>query len=122
MNGGKATGGIVAGARSAYVPGSFGVPAVRKVLFSVLVRDHEKRASVWECCMEGDPKSMDELEHKGVPGTGVEIEYELAARPYIKRGVHVGDVRFLRITSVRFDERNAVDIGSVEIPVEAANA
>lgn len=122
MNVGRATGGIVRAASSAYTPGAFGVAPVRKVLFSVLIRDQLKRPSVWECAIESDPATLDDIERRACrPGTGVEIEFELAARPYIKRGVRVGDVKFLRVRSVKFDGCEPVDIGAPDV-LEAANA
>jgi hypothetical protein len=102
MNTGTVTGGVIKGAVSAYTPGTMGTGHQRRVVFTIIVRDGLGREGVWNCEAEGDDATLDQIEAEAQPGRGVRLEYELATRPYEKRGVHVGEVRFLRVRHAEF--------------------
>lgn len=102
MNTGTVTGGIVKAACSAYTPSTAQCPSVRRVQFSIAVSDSHRGRHVWNCEIEGDPVKLDLIEAEAQPGRGVKVDFELAARPFMKAGVQTGEVRFLRATHVEF--------------------
>lgn len=102
MNAGTLTGGVVREAVSAYTPSTAEAPSVRRVIFAVAVRDRHGHESVWTVEVEGDPARLDLIEEEARPGRGVRLCYELATRPFLKHGVHTGEVRFLRADTVEF--------------------
>lgn len=107
MNSGKVTGGVMKSAVSAYTPPAFGVASVRRVVFPIVVRDSQGQEAHWNCEAEGDPVTLDLIENQAQPGRGIELEYELATRPFMKHGVHTGEVRFLRVIKAEFPPRHA---------------
>lgn len=102
MNAGTLTGGVVREAVSAYTPSTSASASQRRVIFAVAVRDRHGHESVWTVEVEGDPSRLDLIEAEARPGRGVMLEYELATRPFLKHGVHTGEVRFLRAERVEF--------------------
>ena len=99
MNHGTVTGGIVKEAVNAYTATT---PRIRRALFSIAIRDSHHQSSVWNCEAEGDDARLDFIVSQATPGRGVKIEYELATRPFIKNGVHTGEIRFLRVMKAEF--------------------
>jgi len=106
MNKGTVTGGVVKAAVSAYTPASAERAAQRRVLFSIAAADSHGQRSFWNCEAEGDPALLDYLEGQAVPGRGIKLDYELATRPFIQRGIHKGEVRFLRVIRAEFQDRH----------------
>jgi hypothetical protein len=102
MNHGTVTGGVVKEAASAYTAT---LPRIRRVLFSIAIRDSHHQSSVWNCEAEGDDVMLDLIESQAQPGRGVKLEYELATRPFMKSGVHTGEIRYLRVMRCEFPER-----------------
>jgi hypothetical protein len=100
MNEGRLRGGVVKGAVSAYSP-----TGQRRVLFSVATRDSRHASSLWNCEVEADPTTLDRIEAAAIPGAGIDLRYELATRPFIKNGVHTGEIRFLRVLEADFPPR-----------------
>jgi hypothetical protein len=100
MNDGKVTGGIVKECADAWTPAG-----VRRVLFTVLLRDSRGQTSLWKCEAEGADEWLDSLVQEGEVGRGVTLGYELAGRPFTKGDVQVGECRFLRVHEVEFQKR-----------------
>lgn len=92
INRGTVTGGVVKAAAPAYT-----AAMVKKVLFTIAVRDSRGGDSFWNCEAEESPELMDYLEREAEPGRGIRVDFELCTRPYVKNGVHKGDTRFLRV-------------------------
>lgn len=107
MNQGTVTGGVVKAAVSAYTPGGYGVPSVRRVVFMIATTDSQHQKAFWNCEAEGDPVTLDLIEAQAQPGKGIKLDYELATRPFMKKGVHAGEIRFLRVIKAEFPERHA---------------
>lgn len=119
MNHGTVTGGVVKAAVSAYTPGSYGVASVRRVVFMIATTDSHHQKAFWNCEAEGDPVTLDLIEAQAQPGRGIKVDYELATRPYIKRGVHAGEIRFLRVIKAEFDTRGRKTEDGEQEPVPA---
>lgn len=97
MNSGTVTGGVVKAATSAYTSGG-----LRRVQFPIAVKDSHGQRAFWNCEAEGDPVWLDLVESAAQPGRGIKLDYELATRPFLKHGVHAGEVRFLRVIKAEF--------------------
>lgn len=110
MNQGTVTAGVVKAAESAYTAT---VPRVRRVQFTIAVTDSRGQRAFWNCEAEGDPHHLDFIEGQAQPGRGVKIDYELATRPFMKSGVHVGEVRFLRVLNIEFGAKGAEAVEDV---------
>lgn len=110
MNKGTITGGVIHGAENAYTAPTKEVPSMRRVLFKIAARDHLKADSVWNCEAEDNDELLDFLVREAQPGTGIKLDYELAARPFYKHGIHTGESRFLRVF--------AAEIKGVRVPAE----
>jgi len=108
MSHGIVIGGVTQEGRTAYTVATAEAPSMRRVLFSIAVRDSQKIVSHWNCVADNpDHKVLDEIEAGARPGRGVRLEYELCARPFEKRGVKVAESRFLRVVDVKFLDRHA---------------
>lgn len=105
MNQGTVTAGVVKAAVSAYTAPTAQSASVRRVQFAVAVTDSRGQRALWNCEAEGDPDLLDFIEGQAQPGRGVKLDYELATRPYMRAGVHVGEVRFLRVLKAEFSTR-----------------
>lgn len=101
MNHGVIIGGVTQGAENAYT-----AQGVRHVQFSIVARDSRGEESYWKCDADAagrlQPEVLDVLLARAVPGAGIRVHYELASRPFVKNGVHLSDVKFLRVTGVAF--------------------
>jgi hypothetical protein len=111
MNSGTLTGGIVKTAENVYTP-----HGLRRVVFPITALDSSGCRTIWHCEAEGtmghhlgqtDEEWLDWLLTHAQPGAGIRLEYELASRAFMKRGVHVGEIRFLRVLRAEFPTRPA---------------
>ncbi|MDQ5977455.1 MAG: hypothetical protein QG602_427 [Verrucomicrobiota bacterium] len=103
MNRGTITGGVVTQAASAYTAPTFAAPSVRRVVFKIATRDSRGGSAFWNCEAESPAQLLDFLETRAEPGQGIKVEYELAARPFYKRGVLAGEARFLRVLAAEIE-------------------
>lgn len=120
MNHGTVTGGVVKQGESAYTPPTAERASVRRVVFTIVVADSKGQRAFWNCEAEGDPATLDWIEAQTTPGRGIRLDYELATRPYIVRGVHKGEVRFLRVIKAEFMDRRPAVAEPAEEPAEVA--
>lgn len=116
MNQGTVTGGVVEAATSAYTPATKDTASQRKVVFAIMVSDSHHGKHLWKCEAEGAPDFLDDIEREAVPGRGIKLEFELAARPFMQHGIRKGESRFLRVIRAEF----AVKKEAAPEPVEAA--
>jgi hypothetical protein len=99
------TGYMPADAQQAFVPATADAPALRKLVFDVVIKD-SRGVEFPEKCMVDDPELIAKYESLLTSGRMVVCEGEQTAYPFHERGVLKGYTRKVRMHRMEFPNRS----------------